>query len=307
MTTKERTGDHTALPIPGLEPDNLLAFLALVGLLRSLETSRPGWNPHAFWKGPPWVAQLVLSEPVDQAQVASAANRGVALVAAHFDPDNGRRNVDFVPAEYREYALRTRMNPLSAALAAALTSECPSSDDRLRASPLVMMFGQGHQCFLERLIAIANDEISYQKLSEALFSPWRRDDDADGFRWDPEDDQRYALRYGNPSKAGAAPTVVGANLLAAIGFLSFASVPRERRLESVGAVYDRDRSNFDFVWPIWTVPLSRACIEALLDHPDVLQGRLFKVRALGIAEIYRAQRIANGKYMNVARAKPVSV
>jgi acyl-coenzyme A synthetase/AMP-(fatty) acid ligase len=40
-----------------------------------------------------------------------------------------------------------------------------------------------------------------------------REDDADGFRWDPQDDQRYALRYDNPSLAGAAPTVVGANRL----------------------------------------------------------------------------------------------
>src|SRR5215472_15197269 len=110
MTTTESRRDHFVLPIPGLEPDNLLAFLTLMGLLRSLEISRPGWNPRALWKGPPWVAQLVLDEPADEAQVASAANQGVSLVAAHFDPDNGRRNVDFAPAEYRKYALRTRSN-----------------------------------------------------------------------------------------------------------------------------------------------------------------------------------------------------
>ena len=33
----------------GLEPDNLLAFLALLGLLRALETARPKWRPRARW------------------------------------------------------------------------------------------------------------------------------------------------------------------------------------------------------------------------------------------------------------------
>jgi len=33
--------------LEGLEPDNLLAFLALLGLLRSLETARPAWRPRA--------------------------------------------------------------------------------------------------------------------------------------------------------------------------------------------------------------------------------------------------------------------
>ena len=90
-----------------------------------------------------------------------------------------------------------------------------------------------------------------------------------------------------------------------IDFLPFAVVPTRDRLQSIGAVYDTIRRNFDFVWPIWTVPFSRGCIEALLDHPDVLRGRISEARLLGVSEIYRAQRVSNGKYMNVTRAKPV--
>ena len=33
----------------GIEPDNLLGFLALLGLLRALEASRPIWYPRASW------------------------------------------------------------------------------------------------------------------------------------------------------------------------------------------------------------------------------------------------------------------
>ena len=35
--------------LDGLEPDNLLAFMALLGLLRTLEEARPGWRPRASW------------------------------------------------------------------------------------------------------------------------------------------------------------------------------------------------------------------------------------------------------------------
>ena len=35
--------------LAGFEPDNLLAFLALLGLLRSLESARPTWRPRAAW------------------------------------------------------------------------------------------------------------------------------------------------------------------------------------------------------------------------------------------------------------------
>jgi hypothetical protein len=51
----------------------------------------------------------------------------------------------------------------------------------------------------------------------------------------PQDDQHYALRYDDPSLAGAAPTAVGANPLAVIGFLSFSTAPQPNRMKAVGA------------------------------------------------------------------------
>jgi hypothetical protein len=179
-----------------------------------------------------------------------------------------------------------------------------------------MMFGQGHQHFLARLVSVARGELPERlrkvknppdlhdpsKIGEALFKPWRRDDDADGFRWDPEEDQRYALRFGNPSRAGAAPTVHGANRLATMGLLSFPCSPRARGHGVPGSM--RDDEGISFVWPVWRAPLSLQAIEALLAHPELVNGRLARVRELGVAEIYRARRVANAKLMNVKRALP---
>ncbi|MGA7451259.1 MAG: hypothetical protein WBW73_08275 [Rhodoplanes sp.] len=45
--------DGAVLDLPGLEADNLLGFLALLGLLRALEAARPGWRPRASWVNVP--------------------------------------------------------------------------------------------------------------------------------------------------------------------------------------------------------------------------------------------------------------
>jgi len=65
--------------LDGLEPDNLLAFMALIGLLRALEMARPGWRPRAFWdvENHPWRPVLTLAEPQTQKTVAEAAAEGV--------------------------------------------------------------------------------------------------------------------------------------------------------------------------------------------------------------------------------------
>ena len=317
MTPLDPVGDTLSLPMPGLEPDNLLAFLALLGLLHALETARPDWRPRISWKGPPWTAQLHLTAFPEQIEIVQAANEGLAELTQHFDVDQ-RKNVDFTAEDYRSYATRMQKKSVGGALASALTAEWPRKKaGGLFAAPLVMMFGQGHQNFLERLVDVPRGKLPNRlrklksppdmtepgKIAEALFQPWRHDDDADGFRWDPEDDQRYALRYDDPSLAGAAPTVVGANRLAVIGFLSFSTAPHANRMQAVGAT--RESDEWFFVWPIWLRPLSRAGIEALLAHPALFEGGRNKLRLLGVDEIFRARRVANGKFMNVTRARPV--
>jgi hypothetical protein len=316
MIPLDPPGDIQTLPMLGLEPDNLLAFMALLGLLRAIEAARLDWQPRISWKGPPWIARLHLARFVEKIQVAEAANEGIAKLVENFDVDK-RKNVDFTPEEYRVYARRLRDNPVGAALASALTAEWPQRNENLAAAPLVMMFGQGHQNFLERLVEVPQgrlpnrlkkaksptDMAAPEKIVEALFHPWRHNDDADGFRWDPDDDQRYALRYGNPSLAGAAPTVIGANRLAAIGFLSFSTVAAKHQISAVGSA--RENREWLFVWPIWLSRLSLVGIEALINHPALIKGDRSKLRLTGLAEIFRARRITNGKFMNVTRAFPV--
>ena len=105
-------------------------------------------------------------------------------------------------------------------LLAALMSDGAIKSEKkttvIQPTPLCLQFGQGHQHFLERLANVPrNNEIlvrgqgkKKQKvepavcLLEALFDPWHRQDPTPSFRWDPEEDVRYALMPGNPTDPG---------------------------------------------------------------------------------------------------------
>lgn len=144
----------TTLPMPGLEADNLLAFIALLGLLRALETARPVWDPRVSWGGSPLLCKLHLSVDASRKSVAIAAGESIDAIVDGFEFGD-HKNVDFDRPGFRLFARNMRDKPATAALAAALTSEWPEKKSGgLQAAPLVMMFGQGHQNFLERLVDV---------------------------------------------------------------------------------------------------------------------------------------------------------
>src|SRR5262245_20187808 len=75
------------LRLEGLEPDNLLAFLALLGLLRALEAARPAWRPRAGWDvdNAPLRPVLTLTEPQAAIVVCNAAAEGAAALAQDYN------------------------------------------------------------------------------------------------------------------------------------------------------------------------------------------------------------------------------
>jgi len=140
-----------------------------------------------------------------------------------------------------------------------------------------------------------------ETIEEALFLPWTRQDPTPGFRWDPEEDVRYALRASDPS-GEKSTTQHGANRLAALGLPVLTGVPVQRgnrvRLQVLGGSVDRE---FTFTWPIWREPASLASIRAMLSHPD-LTNNPAKLAHLGVEQVRLARRIGVGRFMNFTRA-----
>lgn len=315
--------------LDGLEPDNLLAFMALLGLLRTLEEARPDWRARVCWTvdEPPLRPALRVPEGVNPGGVAEAAASGLDVLAQRHEFD-GRRNLKKLsPSDaarsLRGAARRADRDGYVSDLWAAIVSDAAMSRDAKEAqpTPLCLMFGQGHQYFLERLASVPRQKTPPDRgkgrnrirvsetdcLKEALFASWKRPDATRSFRWDSNEDVRYALRARNPTDAGTKETTQhGANRLAAVGLSVLTVVPTQQsgqvRLAVLGGRREAD-GGFVFRWPIWRAPISLASVRALLGHPGL--ARLETLVALGVVEVRQARRVSAGRYMNFTRAASV--
>lgn len=320
--------------LEGLEPDNLLAFLALLGLLRSLEasdrTQPEGVKllPRAFWdtKTAPLRPVLRLALPLPPAEVAEAVNNGISILARAHD-FGGCKDLSYTRDEARPLLRKTAECAGAASrdradLLACLMSDAAFKENKSAAiidpTPLCLLFGQGHQHFLERLASVPTEPappprgrgkaavtISAKEcLSEALFTRWHRNDATFSFRWDPEEDARYALMAGDPTdpiyKGG---TQHGANRLAALGLAVLTVVPETRsgrvRLSVLGGSFDSD--GFAFRWPVWNGPATLTAIRGLLAHPGL--SKPGALAHLGVKHTFIARRISVGKFMNFTGAR----
>jgi hypothetical protein len=320
------------LRLEGVEPDNLLAFLALLGSLRALETARPDWRPRAAWDldNPPLRPVLVLAEPQTPIASCEAIAEGAATLARDYDFPRTRtlsentepqRDLNYPVATARELLglAAKSQNRRCADLWSALMCDAAEKDGKTEATPLCLLFGQGHQHFLDRLASIPRIQAppprgrgkkavtltAAETLHEALFQPWIRCDPTPAFRWDPAEDVRYALRADDPSREKST-TQHGANRLAALGLPILTTTPVQRgkrvSLQVLGGSFEHNE--FAFCWPIWKEPASLASIRVLLSHPD-LGKEASALAHLGVTEVRRTRRIGVGKFMNFTRAERV--
>jgi len=319
--------NHITHRLSGLEPDNLLAFMALLGLMRALEEARPDWHSRISWtiNDLPLRPALQVPKAINQVAVIDGVREGLNRLAACHE-FHGVKNLALSP-EYasdrlRQVSVNSGESCYTVDLWSALFSDAVMDRDgkKVEPTPLCLMLGQGHQYFLERLALVPQQPIPPDRgtgrgkigvsetecLREALFLPWARLDKTLSFRWDPEEDVRYALRARNPNDPKTKETTQhGANRLAAIGLSVLTVVPRLQsgrpRLKILGGHWKR--GTFLFEWPIWEQPTSLAGICALLGHPHLNQSEIREM--FGIVERRRARRINFGRYKNFTRANSI--
>jgi len=278
----------------GLEPDNLLAFLALLGLLRALEAARPDLKPRTCWDidNLPVRPVLYVKQALTETEVAEAAAEGIALLAEHHNFDRADLNHTRQEARILLAAAQKGASPTdryAADLLSCLMNDAAikieDKNETIEPTPLCLQSGSGHQHFLQRLKDVpltqyaAKDKKGKKKpirngtecLSKAIFSGWLRDDElASSFRWEPEDGVRYALMAGDPTDSNyKGGTQLGANRLAAIGISLLPINPRtthsDAPLQILGGKWRNN--SFSFLWPIWSVPTTLRSILSLLGHP----------------------------------------
>jgi hypothetical protein len=262
-------------------------------------------------------------------EICDAASEGAAALALDYEfPQTENEAAESQrDLNYEKQTARALLDRASksqdrrrADLWSALMCDAAEKDGKVEATPLCLLFGQGHQHFLDRLAAVPRTEAppprgrgkqaltltAAETLHEAIFQSWTRQDPTPAFRWDPAEDVRYALRAGDPSKEKST-TQHGANRLAALGLPLLTASPAQRgervRLQVLGGAFERNE--FVFCWPIWRQPASLASIRALLGHQDLQEGAS-KHAHLGITDVRRTRRIGVGKFMNFTHAEAVS-
>lgn len=165
----------------------------------------------------------------------------------------------------------------------------------------------GQQAFLD-IVRHVQARTTVEHVRKALFAVWAYDDPAEkrSLRWDPQDDARYATRWGNPSgdparKRGG--SVLGANRLAFEALALFPCTPAGARLGTTGfQVLDKLSS---FTWPLWRFQAPVDVCRSLVALPALQEERPSRevLRAYGVAEFFRAEKVANSDYSNFSPSR----
>lgn len=314
--------------LDGLEPDNLLAFLALLGILRALESSRPEWCPRAAWDldNPPLRPILTIADAASNEAICEAAAEGVATLAAAIDFGSAS-DLKLARSQARELLSRVATGSIDDAsryfadLCAALISDAVLARDQSGTAPTPLSYPKVARInFLEGLRALSRAALPEQRnrtrdpkypqsaadcIAQALFASWERVDRPAGLRWDPEEAKRHAYQWKAPTDEQP-KTQHGANRLAIIGFSALTSAPTysgsDVHLSITGGEYERN--SFTFAWPIWGAPASFAAVRTLLSHPRLREPQALDY--LGVDHVRVTRRISLDRYRNFTYAEPLS-
>lgn len=268
--------------LTGLRGENLLAYLAALGLLRT--ASRMTNEVKLSWRDETSVYHPTLHIPLDAEEVL---DRLTELLQQPPPLEGLDQNLKMSNDDYRGYA---RSQPEWAA-----GLGCETDEDVIRKTGWILI-GAAKQTIVPTLCTLAA-KTTRDKLERALFRQWDYKDEGLSLRLDPADQKDYALRWNDPSPEGAS-TMHGACRLAVEALPIFPVLPAPRPT-TVG-IASRAAS-----WPIWSDPLPLDVVCSLLNSPEI-QGEVDResLARRGIVEVYRSRKQSVGKYTSFAIAAP---
>lgn len=301
--------------LTALEGGNPLAYLAALGTLRVATLSWPknnlclswekiegGWRPcvhndenidnNSFIEGLHGYLKSCINEPAfkisTDLNLSCSTFRDIAKVAQGKAKADDRNYADFIAAFGSESVESLKNGKRTGNIA----------DTAFRT-----MSGAGHQHFVGFMLELCK-VTEKENISDSLFKTWSYSDPGPSFRWDPIDDRRYALRWKQPS-TDPVRTARGANRLAIEALPILPTAPFNGRLETTGFTQLKHQ-NVYWSWPIWTCALNMDVVRSLLALSELQQTNPDRkmLKVMGIEEVYRSERITEGKYRNFTPAVP---
>ncbi len=176
---------------------------------------------------------------------------------------------------------------------ASFGSDCcfKENSSQMEATPFCFITGSGHQYFLDTVRQLTSNVDDCQ-IRQVLLDGTNRHDEKLSMRWDPIEDRRYAMMWDDPTASNNKPTTNWVlNLLAYRGLQLCPTVPTGRGLEATGWSNGRNPS---WTWALWTATASFDVVRSLLAHKVLQRDVPDNLGAIGVAAVYRAQRIQVG-------------
>ena len=327
MPTDDTKGGATqGLLLSGLDGNNPLGFLAAIGTLAILGDAfagsvRLGWRSvHGSWR--PLLAGCGNDEEEFCGVVLQALKNASTAVF-----DIGRENKSGKEASKFPFSRDKFVQELKTEQGKA----CPSSrrdvdflagfgtelypdakkgefqETRFR----MVRAGDSNQQGMLFYAKAIHGGIDHRHIKRTLFQHWDYRDEGYSLRWDPIEDQAYALRWKDPSRSSLADgpgTMLAANCLAVESLRCFPTFAVGRRIHTTGFRRYKKRG-FCFVWPIWTSMVDIDTLHSLVALSDLYESPLRRsaLLARGIEEVYCASRVQpNRYYSNFAPAQPLA-
>lgn len=263
----------TSHRLDGLEPDNLLAFLALLGLLRALEMARPEWYPRAYWdvERAPLRPILTTWEQTTRDEISRSALDGLLIFRDALRPFSWPRSKQGAAKKTALLSDKSRQRVLSNRCFSALTACQPNQRkyfvwqlrcDLLACSGASRIDPKRGEIFDTTPMKLPSGQMTFigaqfdsictckaEDICNSLFSSWTYGHKGNSLRLSPDDARRYAYRASDPSPEGSR-TELGASALGGLGLLAFSMSEAQPRWRMVA--YTGTRIEGDISWPIWS-------------------------------------------------------
>lgn len=304
----------------GLRADNLVAFMAAVGCVRTSTLIWPEARPKLYWRSQSdgWYAALQLDANLtDDALIEGLDTYLKAQIdspAFHLADDLTIPIDDFHQALETARRRTNHTGSTEAEFLAAFGSEAVQSlaagkpSGKIADTAFRTMSGAGNQ-HLFKVIRTLVEDTDATHLRCALLSPWTYRDPMKNhsLRWDPVDDIRYALQWTEPSKdkdRDKSGCMWGAYRLAIEALPLFPVMPEGNGLRTTG--FTEQPGNTRITWPVWDAPANIDTIRSLLALTDLQQESVNHVtlQQRGIQAAFRSRRVTLGKFRNFTAAQP---
>ncbi len=188
----------------------------------------------------------------------------------------------------------------------AFGSELESDEGKIEATPFDMSVAR--QRFLADALRLAAGLVQEPKgrgvktapesYAEALFGPWKYQDDQHSLGWDPSTMKLGAFTY-------KAPTAMANSGVRAAVWLAFESLPLFPCFSNAGLkvrAFRQQKRDTMLCWPVWSAPISLDTLTTLLGWPVLVADtatpeQAKELEARGVTAIYRSARFKPNKYL----------